>query len=106
MSKKIRPKRARISSVPRSIFTPGWKVLIFISIMLSLTGFWINYSQIAYLTDVLEHTLPISIPETEHQTAVVVPPTGSFIFVDSMTLFGFAISLTFLSILYVVLEGQ
>ena len=60
-----------------------WKTLIIGNLILTLFLFWILYSQISYLTNLVEKKLPITIPEVTSHTAIVTNPiTGSFIFIN------------------------
>jgi hypothetical protein len=53
-------------------------------IVLTLFLFYILYSQISYLTYILENKLPYTVPEIGTKTAVVINPlTGSFVLIDS-----------------------
>jgi len=60
-----------------------WKRLVVGNIVLTLFLFWILYSQISYLTNLVENRLPFTIPESTSQTAIVINPvTGSFVLVN------------------------
>jgi len=59
-----------------------WQSLIVADIFLTLFLFWIVYSRLAYLTQLLQYKLPLVTPElTSHTTIVANPLTGSFILV-------------------------
>jgi len=84
----------------KETFPKEWRLLILISILISIFGFWVNYSQIQYIIRILEKNLPISIPEHQHQTAVVIPATGAFLLIDSSVLLGIFLAIVFVLIFY------
>jgi len=77
-----------------------WRFLILINLLIAIFGFWINYSQIEYITRILEKNLPISIPAPYHQTAIVIPGTGAFILTDSSTVLGIFLAIVFILIFF------
>ena len=63
-----------------------WKSIIIGNIFLTLFLFWVLYSQITYLTSLVENKLPYAIPASFPSTAIVVNPfTGSFVIVNFPT---------------------
>jgi len=63
-----------------------WKSIIIGNIFLTLFLFWVLYSQITFLTSLVENKLPYAIPASSPYTAIVVNPfTGSFVIVNFPT---------------------
>jgi hypothetical protein len=70
--------------MPRKVKDFAWKWLVIGNIVLTLYLFYILYSQISYLTYIVENKLPYTVPEVGSKTAVVINPlTGSFVLIDS-----------------------
>lgn len=70
--------------MPKKVKDLAWKWLVIGNIVLTLFLFYILYSQISYLTYILENKLPYTVPEIGTKTAVVINPlTGSFVLIDS-----------------------
>jgi hypothetical protein len=60
-----------------------WKLLVIGNIILTLFLFWILYSQVSYLTKLVENALPYAIPEQVSRTAIVINPvTGFFVLIN------------------------
>jgi hypothetical protein len=77
-----------------------WKKLIIGNFILTLILFYWVYSQLTYLTWLIEKNLPVSIPETTSHSAIVINPmTGAFVLVNPM----FFPGLIFLVILILIL---
>jgi len=75
------------------------EVLVFANIALTLFLFWFLYSQITYLTKLLEEKLPLAIPELRSHTAIVINPmTGSFILVSTPLIFSIFLCLLIISV--------
>lgn len=81
----------------REIFNRTWRVLVVSSLILSVFGIYLTYSQNAYLISVLEGKVPLSTPQTFSQTSVVLNPfTGNFVAVSSVSMiYGIIIVLIF-----------
>jgi hypothetical protein len=63
-----------------------WKLIVIGNIFLTLFLFWVLYSQITYLTSLVENKLPYVIPASSSYTAIVVNPfTGSFLILNFPT---------------------
>jgi|GEM_PF-1564436 hypothetical protein len=60
-----------------------WKLLVIGNIILTVFLFWILYSQVSYLTKLVENALPYAIPEQVSRTAIVINPvTGFFVLIN------------------------
>jgi hypothetical protein len=70
--------------MPKKVKDFAWKWLVIGNTVLTLFLFYILYSQISYLTYIVEHKLPYTVPEVSSKTAVVINPlTGSFVIINS-----------------------
>lgn len=81
-----------------------WKKLIIGNFILTLLLFYWVYSQLTYLTWLIEKNLPITIPETISRSAIVINPiTGSFVLVSPVIFPGLLFSLIlFILILFLL----
>jgi len=70
--------------MPKKVRDIAWKGLVIGNIVLTLFLFYILYSQMSYLTYIVENKLPYTVPEIGRKTAVVINPlTGSFVLINS-----------------------
>lgn len=85
-----------------SKFSDLWKVLIVFNLLISIFIIWTLYSQNIYIFELVQERNPIVVAANTPQTAVVINPfTGSFILVNSFTLFSVLVVLIVIIILLV-----
>jgi len=77
------------------------EILVFANIVLTVFLFWTLYSQISYLTQIMEQKASLTIPELKSHTAILVNPiTGKFILVPNKLMISTITSLILISLVY------
>lgn len=85
-----------------SKFSDLWKTLIVFNLLISIFIIWTLYSQNVYIFELVQERNPIVVAANTPQTAIIINPfTGSFILVNSFTLFGVLLVLITIIILLI-----